>query len=312
METAYLFGIGLLQAILLLLVAPLVSGVSRVIRAKFQSRRGPGFLQDYRDLWKLLVRREVIPPEAGYIFRVTPYLLIAAMLLIAMVIPAIIDRSPLEPAGDIITVIYVFALARFFLSLSGIDSGSIFAGIGASRETTIATLNEPVMLLALFVVALLAGSTNLGTIATTLYTQQISAHTAVAAAMLAFAFATFVEMGKLPFDLAEAETEIQGGPLTEYSGRALALMKWALYLKQSVAVALFIAIFVPFGRATSVSPVSLILGEFILVAKLLLVFFILAFFENTFARFRIFDTSHVTFAAAGAAALAFAFSLGGV
>jgi hydrogenase-4 component C len=308
METTLLFSVGLLQAILLLLAAPLLSGVSRVLRAKFHSRRGPGFLQDYRDLRKLLGRREVMPPEAGIVFRTTPYVLLIAMLLIAMVIPAMIDRSPVEPAGDIIAVIYLFALARFFIALSGIDSGNIFAGIGASRETTVAILNEPVMLLALFVVALLAGSTNIGTIGATLYTGQIPAHAAIGMAMLAFAFAILVEMGKLPFDLAEAEQELQEGPLTEYSGRSLALMKLALSLKQIVAAGLFIAVFVPWGRA-SLSPLSLVFGAIVLTAKLLVIFVLLAFLENTFARLRLFDTSRVIFVGAGAAILAFAFSL---
>lgn len=312
METAQLFVVGLLQAALLLLAAPLLSGLSRVIRAKFHSRRGPSILQDYRDLNKLMTREEVIPPEAGPLFRVTPYILLATLLVIAMVIPAIINRSPVGPAGDIILVVYLFAITRFFLALTGIDSGNIFAGIGASRETTLAILNEPVMLLSLLVVALLARSTNLDTIAASLFTGHITARLAVTLAMLAFAIATVVEMGKLPFDLAEAEQELQEGPLTEYSGQGLALMKWALYLKQAVAAALFMSIFVPFGRATSLSPLSLGLGAFWLLVKLVLAFLILAFFENTFARLRIFDTWKVILAAAGAALLGFAFSLAGI
>ncbi|MEJ0094997.1 MAG: NADH-quinone oxidoreductase subunit H [Methylocella sp.] len=307
-----MFFVGLLQSLLLLAAAPLLSGMSRMLRAKFHSRRGPGVFQDYRDLRKLLARPEIIPPEAGPIFRITPYVLLTSMLLVAAVIPALIERSPMAAAGDLITVIYLFALGRFFFALCGIDSGSIFAGIGASREATLAVLNEPVMMLSLFVVALLAHSTNLGVISATIFAGQTPAYAATAMAMLAFGFSIFVEMGKLPLDLAEAEQELQEGPLTEYSGRSLALMKWGLYLKQAVTVTLFIAVFVPFGASASLSPLSLALAFLVLGIKLVVVFVAISFIENTVARIRFLDSSRLTFVAASAAVLAFAFSLAGV
>jgi hydrogenase-4 component C len=312
MQSALLLLVGLLQALLLLAAAPLLSGMSRVLRAKFHSRHGPGVLQDYRDLRKLLARAEIIPSEAGPVFRVTPYVVLVSMLLVAMAIPAIMTRSPVASIGDLVTVIYLFALGRFFFALCGIDSGSMFAGIGASRETTLAVLNEPVMMLSLFVVALLAGSTNLGVISATIFAGRTPAYAATAMAMLAFAFAVFVEMGKLPLDLAEAEQELQEGPLTEYSGRSLALMKWGLYLRQAVTVALFIAIFAPLGAAASLSPLSLALAVLVLGVKLVVVFVAISFVENTMARIRFLDSTRLTFVAASAAMLAFAFSLAGV
>ncbi|MBV8241281.1 MAG: NADH-quinone oxidoreductase subunit H, partial [Hyphomicrobiales bacterium] len=226
MQTALLFLVGVAQALLLLLLAPLLSGMSRVLRAKFHSRQGPPILQDYRDLGKLLARAEIIPAEAGVVFRVTPYALLVAMLLVAMAIPGLMTRSPVSATGDLIAVIYLFALGRFFFALSGVDSGSMFGGIGAARETTLAVLNEPVMVLSLFVVALLAGSTNLGVISASIFAGPTPAFAATAMAMVAFAFAIFLEMGKLPLDLVEAEQELQEGPLTEYSGCALGLIKW--------------------------------------------------------------------------------------
>jgi hydrogenase-4 component C len=309
MQSALLFGVGLFQAILLLLAAPLLSGISRVIRAKFHSRRGPGIWQDYRDLMKLLNRCEVIPAEAGLVFRATPYVVLVVMLLAAMVIPALMDRSPVAAAGDLITIVYLFAMARFFYALAGIDSGSMFAGVAASRETTMGVLNEPIMLLSLFTVALMAGSTNLGTIASAIRTGQMPAYAATLMAMLAFGFAIFVEMGKLPFDLVEAEQELQEGPLTEYSGRALALMKWGIELKQVVALSLFVGVFIPFGAAVSLSPLALGLGIFVLLLKLLAAFVAIAFVENTMARNQFLDVSRITFMGAGAAMLAFALSL---
>jgi hydrogenase-4 component C len=184
MQTALLFLIALAQSLLLLLLAPLLSGMSRVLRAKFHSRRGPPLLQDYRDLGKLFARAEIIPVEAGMVFHITPYVLLVAMLLVAMVIPALMTRSPIDAIGDLVAVIYLFALGRFFFALSGIDSGSMFSGIGAGRETTLAVLNEPVMMLALFIVALLAGSTNLGVISASTFTGPTPAFAATGLAML--------------------------------------------------------------------------------------------------------------------------------
>lgn len=312
MQTALLFLVGLAQALLLLLLAPLLSGMARVLRAKFHSRQGPPIIQDYLDLGKLLARAEIIPAEAGVVFRVTPYVLLVAMLLVAMAIPALMTRSPINATGDLIAVIYLFALARFFFALTGVDSGSMYAGIGAGRETTLAVLNEPVMVLSLFVVALLAGSTNLGVISASIFAGPAPAFAATAMAMIAFGFAIFVEMGKLPLDLVEAEQELQEGPLTEYSGCSLGLIKWGFYLKQTVTAAMFLGVFVPAGAAATLAPLPLALAAAALVLKLVIVFLAIAFVENTMARIRFLSSSRLTFVAASAAMLAFAFSLAGI
>ena len=311
-QAALLFGVAVAQAVLLLLAVPVLAGAITVLRAKFHSRQGPGIWQDYRDLVKLLNRREVIPAKAGLAFRATPYVVLVAMLLVAMSIPAVTDRSPVAATGDLITIIYLFAMARFFYALAGIDSSSMFAGVGASRETTMGVLNEPVMILSLFTVALMAGSTDLGTIAATIRAGRMPSYAATLMAMLAFGFAVFVEMGKLPFDLVEAEQELQEGPVTEYSGRALGLAKWGIALKQIVALSLFIGVFLPFGSAVSLTWLTLGVGTVVLLVKLLVAFVAIAFIENTMARNQFLDVSRITFIGAGAAALAFALSLAGV
>ncbi|MCL6408858.1 hydrogenase 3 membrane subunit, partial [Dickeya dadantii] len=196
--------------------------------------------------------------QSGIIFRAMPWVLLGSMLLIAMTLPVLTRTSPFGGAGDIITLLYLFALFRFFFSLSGLDTGSTFAGIGASRELTLGVLVEPTLILGLLVVALIAGSTNIGTISATL-TDAWSSPTATLLALLACGFASFIEMGKIPFDVAEAEQELQEGPLTEYSGCALALVKWGIGLKQVVVAALFLAVFMPFGKASEITAGSLLL-----------------------------------------------------
>jgi hydrogenase-4 component C len=306
--------VGLLQALLLLLVAPLFSGFSRVMRAKMHSRRGPGLLQNYRDLAKLMKRQEVVSEQAGWVFRATPYITMAAMLLVAMIIPIFTVQSPYGWVGDLILVVYLYALSRFFFSLCGLETGSTFGGIGGRRELLVAALVEPVMLMVLFVMALLAGSTNLGVISTKVVSGEIPFYTSVWLGMLAFALASFVEMGKLPFDLAEAEQELQEGPLTEFSGRSLALMKWGIYLKQLVIVSLFLGVFLPFGSVSGITSglpwlLSILLAVVVFFVKVILFYFIAGILENSMARVRFLKASAVTWAALGAAILSFVFYL---
>ena len=237
----YLVIFALAQAVILLMLTPLFTGISRQIRARMHSRRGPEIWQDYRDIHKLFKRQEVAPISSGLMFRLMPWVLISSMLVLAMALPLFITVSPFAGGGDLITLIYLLALFRFFFALSGLDTGSPFAGVGASRELTLGILVEPMLILSLLVLALIAGSTHIEMISNTLAMGWNSPLTTVLA-LLACGFACFIEMGKIPFDVAEAEQELQEGPLTEYSGAGLALAKWGLELKQVVMAALFVAL----------------------------------------------------------------------
>jgi hydrogenase-4 component C len=208
--------------------------------------------------------------------------------------------------------VYLFALQRVFVSLAGLDSGSSFGGISARRELLISALIEPVLLLVVFVMALLAGSTNLGIISSRIAAGEFHFSMAYWLSLASFAFATFVEMGKLPFDLAEAEQELQEGPLSEYSGRSLAIFKWAIYLKQLVLVALFIALFVPFGAITVFTPLAFLLALVVFILKAGLFYFVVAVLENAMARLRFMKAPAVTWLALGAAVLSFVFYLANV
>ncbi len=304
--------LGLFQALFLFAVAPLFSGFARVLRAKIQNRRGPPLLQNYRDLLKLMKRQEVISEQATWMFRATPYILNASMLLVAMLIPLHTVYSPMGAAGDLILLIYLFALPRFFFALAGLDSGSPFGAIGSRRELLVSSLVEPILLLVVFVMALLSGSTNLGVITGQVAQGGLPLSMAFLLSMAAFAFALFFEMGRLPFDLAEAEQELQEGPLAEYSGRSLALMKWGLYLKQLVLTALFIALFFPYGSLVRFSWPGAVgaLAAFLLKAALF--YFFIAVVENVMARIRFMKAYAAAWFALGAAVMAFVFYLASV
>ena len=297
--------LSLIQALALFACAPLLSGVTRVARARLHNRRGPGVMQEYRDLFKLLGRQSVAPAASGWVFRFMPFAMIAVMATIAAALPVVTVGSPLPALGDLITLLYLFAIARFFFAIAGLDTGSPFTGIGASREAMLGVLVEPVLLLGLWVAASVAGSTQIGNIAAAVYHWPLGHSLALALALAACAFATFIEMGKLPFDLAEAEQELQEGPLSEYSGAGFALLKWGISLKQLVVLQMFVGVFLPWGQMTRVSAAGLLFAVAVAVLKLLAGVLVIALFENSMARLRFVAASRVTWAGFGLAFLAF-------
>ncbi|EOI3470601.1 respiratory chain complex I subunit 1 family protein [Cronobacter turicensis] len=295
----------LLQALALFACAPLLSGVTRVARARLHNRRGPGVLQEYRDLLKLLGRQSVAPAASGWVFRFTPYAMLAVMFTIAAALPVVTVRSPLPGAGDLITLLYLFAIARFFFAIAGLDTGSPFTGIGASREAMLGVLVEPILLLGLWVAATVAGSTHISLIAARVYDWPVAHSLTLVLALAACTFATFIEMGKLPFDLAEAEQELQEGPLSEYSGAGFALLKWGISLKQLVVLQMFVGVFVPWGQMLTFSLSGMAIALALAVVKLLVGVLIIALFENSMARLRFNAVSRVTWTGFGLAFLAF-------
>ena len=295
----------LIQALVLFAIAPLLSGITRVTRARMHNRRGPGVMQEYRDLFKLFSRQSVAPAASGWVFRLMPFVMVGVMLTIATALPVVTLYSPLPSLGDLITLIYLFAIARFFFAIAGLDTGSPFTGIGASREAMLGVLVEPILILGLWVAAQVAGSTHISNIAYTIY-HWPAAHTlTLLLALAACAFATFIEMGKLPFDLAEAEQELQEGPLTEYSGAGFAVLKWGISLKQLVVLQMFVGVFLPWGQMSEFSWGGLVIALVLAVVKLVLGVLIIALFENSMARLKMLETAAVTWAGFGFAFLAF-------
>ncbi|POP46420.1 hydrogenase 3 membrane subunit [Superficieibacter electus] len=297
--------LALLQALVLFAFAPLLSGITRVARARMHNRRGPSVLQEYRDIIKLLGRQSVAPAASGWVFRATPFVMAGVMLTIAAALPVVTVASPLPQLGDLITLIYLFAVARFFFAISGLDTGSPFTAIGASREAILGVLVEPVLLLGLWVAAQVAGSTHISSITDTIYHWPAARSIPLVLALCACAFATFIEMGKLPFDLAEAEQELQEGPLSEYSGSGFGVIKWAISLKQLVVLQMFVGVFIPWGQMVEFSVSGLLLAVVVAIVKVIAGVLIIALFENSMARLRLDITGRITWAGFGFAFLAF-------
>ncbi len=282
----------LLQLLLVLVAAPLVNGIIKKTKARFQRRRGAGIIQPYFDLTKLLRKEVVVSPVSSWLFRVTPYLLFSSTLIIALLVPMVVTPVPLHWIGDIITVVYLFALGRFFVALVGLDTGSAFGGLGSSREMSIASIIEPAMMLAIFTLAVTAGSTNLSVIVEKLSSSPASMMNP--AHLLAFSglfIVTIAETGRVPVDNPDTHLEltmIHEAMILEYSGRYLALIEWASQMKLVIFLALLSNMFFPIGMATTWSPGALVVGGIAFFSKVVVLAIIVAVVESTNAKLRLF------------------------
>jgi formate hydrogenlyase subunit 4 len=282
----------LLQMALALVLAPLVSGFIRKCKALLQNRRGPGLLQPYFDLFKLLRKGTVVSQHASWIFRVTPYVSFLTALMVALMIPMITTAVPLSLFGGVIAVIYLLALGRFFVALAALDTASAFGGMGSSREMTVAAIAEPAMMLSIFSVAITAGSTNLSQVVqSTLQHQEQFLSPAHILAFAAMFIVLIAETGRIPVDNPATHLEltmIHEAMVLEYSGRYLALIEWAASIKQLVLMALLANLFFPLGLATEVTATTVALGLIWLVVKLLVLAGAVVLVEFTNAKLRLF------------------------
>ena len=280
------------QTVLLLALAPLLSGCIRNWKAKLQNRRGSPIWQPYLDLAKFLRKDMVISEHASWIFRAMPYALFVSTLLAGLMIPLLTVTAPLSLFGGALAFVGLLALGRFFLALAGLDPGSAFGGMGSSREVTIAAIAEPALMLAIFTVAITAGSTNLSQM---LAVAQGPAWKLLNPAhVLAFAALFIVllaETGRIPVDNPATHLEltmIHEAMILEYSGRYLALIEWSAALKQLVLMTLLVNVFFPVGIATTLSPASLTVALCCLMLKLLGLAVAIVLVETTNAKLRLF------------------------
>jgi formate hydrogenlyase subunit 4 len=283
----------LTQLALLLAIAPLTGGVMKTAKARFQTRRGPGVLQPYRDLYKLLHKGMVAPDTASWLFPAAPYVLFLSALLAGLMIPMVAADAPLSLFGGVLAVVYLLGLGRFFLALGGLDTGSSFGGLGSSREMTISALAEPAMMLAIFTVAIGAGSTNLSVVAHTALGQ--SWRFLAPSQMLAFAALLIVliaETGRIPVDNPATHLEltmIHEAMILEYSGPYLALIEWGAWIKQLILMTLLVNTFFPFGLSPAWAMDSGLLASLAwYLLKLLLLSGIIVVIETTNAKMRLF------------------------
>src|SRR2546427_11386942 len=242
-----------LQWLVAVLGAPLLVGIVGKTKARLQGRRGAGVWQPYRNLRKLLVKEVVISGTTSWVFRLTPYVVISTMLLSALMVPVLTTPGALPFLGNIIMLMSVFLLGTFFLALAALDAGSSFGGMGSSREMAIAALAEPTVRIAIFAIALRAGSTDLNEMVRRSGSDPLLLlNPGHLLAFLSFVIVALAETGRLPVDNPSTHLEltmIHEAMILEYSGRYLALIEWASSIKLFLFLTLLGNIFFPWGVA---------------------------------------------------------------
>jgi formate hydrogenlyase subunit 4 len=285
----------LLQAALVLAVAPLLTGFVRVLKARLLGRQGPPLLQPYRDLLRLLRKDPVIADNASWLFRGAPYLGFALIWLGACLIPTFSSRIGLGATADFIALMGILAGARFVQALAGLDVGTAFGGIGSSRDMMIGALAEPAVLMVIFTVSLLTHTTSLPLISEFMQTGSVGLRVSLALALIALVMVAIAENARIPVDNPATHLEltmVHEAMVLEYSGRHLALIEATAMLKLVLYLSLIAAIFVPFGMATGTGPAGAIaLGLATWVGKLAAGGALLAVFETSIAKMRVFRVS---------------------
>lgn len=280
------------KILFVLLTSPLCIGIIRKAKARMQNRAGASIMQPYADLWKLFHKDEVIPSDASWIFRVTPYLLFGIGVLLPLAVPLLTTAETVQLFGDFLVVVYLLALSTFFLALSGIDAGSAFGGFGSSREMTLAALTEGTMVFSFLPAVLLTHTTSLGIIAGSLTQLSFGNYFPVAIAAVGFGIALLAETSRMPFDNPATHLEltmIHEAMILEYSGKRLALVEWASANKLLFFILMAANVFFPWGIAHSALTVpALLVALGAVLGKIVVMLLIIAFIESRIAKLRLF------------------------
>jgi formate hydrogenlyase subunit 4 len=280
------------QMLLVLLLSPLLTGFVRKVKARLLRREGPPLLQPYRDLIRLTRKEVVLAQNASWLFRVIPYIIFAGTWVAAALVPTFRSGLLFSWTADLIAIIALLGSARFFLALAGLDVGTSFGGIGASREMMIASLAEPAMLMIMFTLALIAGSTQLSAMAAFMLSSQVGLRVSLGLALLALIMVAIAENARIPVDNPATHLEltmVHEAMVLEYSGRHLALIDLTSELKLLLYVSLIGCLFVPWGiAAPGAGAQAIATGIATYVAKLAAGGVLLALFETAIAKMRVF------------------------
>ncbi len=291
-ETAIAVAAAGVQIALVLVGAPYLSGLMRQVRARIEGRAGAGVGQPMRDLRKLLRKESTRPEGTSVVFVAAPLILMASSIFLAAVIPFVTTVAAVGGVSDLFAVVAILLLGTVSLTLAGLDTGTAFGGMGASREVTIVALVEPTILLAIFALSVRVGSSDLTDIvAGAIASPSHLLSPASLLAAVAFAVVIIAEAGRLPVDNPSTHLEltmIHEAMVLEYSGKDLAMVELAASMRLVLLLGLGVNLFAPWGVATSLEPIALLIGVVVLIAKIALVGIGLAVFEVFMAKLRLF------------------------
>jgi formate hydrogenlyase subunit 4 len=291
MTTAFALLSQLLHAALMLAAAPLLVGLLAWARARLLGRLGASPLQPWRDLRRLAHKQPVLAENASWLFGAAPAVSFAATLAAAALVPSFALGMTTAPVADLLVIAALLALARCAIALAGMDAGTAFGGLGASRAMTFAVFAEPGLLLVIFTLALLVGSTNLPVIAEALRESRLGLPLSLGLVLLSIIIIALAGNGRIPVDHPATGLElsmVHEAMVLEYSGRRLALLAWGVALRLLLWLTLIGTLFLPAGMAApGASPLTWPLGLLAWAAKIGAMAAGLAAFETLTARMRL-------------------------
>jgi formate hydrogenlyase subunit 4 len=304
--------VNILPVLILILGAPLVRAIVARLKARLQRRRGASMWRPYAELFKLLRKEELVPPTSSVVFRLAPIVLVGATVGAAAFVPVVHASALLGSRGDFFLFVYMLALGRFFLSLGALDGGSAFGGMGASREALVSSLAEAPFLLGLVAIAVLAARADIaGMVAWTLEQNIFNISAVHILALTSLAMVTLAETGRMPVDNPTTHLEltmIHEGMVLEYSGPSLALIEWASAIKLHAMLALLIALFFPWGMASSGPRWEVAVALLLYCAKVAVLMVLLSVIESAVAKLRMYLVPDFLGVASALSALAVIFT----
>lgn len=280
------------QMVLVLAASPLATGLVRAFKARLQRRQGPSIFQPYRDLARLLRKETVIAEAASPLFRIAPYVIFSLTWIAVALVPTFAAGLMFSWTADLIAIVALLGAARFVLALAGLDVGASFGGIGTSREIMIAALAEPALIMVVFTLALIAGSTQLSVVSAFMASDQVGLRASLGLALVALIMVGLAENARMPIDNPATHLEltmVHEAMVLEYSGRHLALIELAASLKLLLYISLIACVFAPWGIAQAGDgEAALVVGVGVFLGKLLVACLALAVFETSVAKLRVF------------------------
>lgn len=288
----------IIQLVIILLTAPLVGGIIKKVKALTQHRRGAPVLQMYYDLYKLTKKDVTVSATASWVYRAAPYVVFVSAVAAALFVPVSAGLMPAGFPGDAIMFVYLLALGRFFLMLAALDTGSTFGGMGSSREGMISSLIEPAIIIALFTIGLVSGSTSI------FQMMQVAAfetvplmHPVYIVTFLAMILVLIAETCRIPVDDPSTHLEltmVHEAMILEYSGRHLALVEYGAAVKQLVFITFIVNIFLPLdGLIAFTGVAAVVISLLIYLAKVVVISLVVALLEVCTVKLPLFSVPNL-------------------
>jgi formate hydrogenlyase subunit 4 len=291
MDYLALIAYGILNMLFVLLVSPLFISLIKIVKAHAQKRKGPPLLQTYRSLAKLLKKETVYSSNSSWIMRATPLVNVAAVLVASLFVPMIIIPQPTDLVGNIILFLYLLAMAKFFMALSGLDAGSTFGGMGSSREMAISALIEPVVIVVFAAMAFAFKTINLPDMFRSALASNVLVDPVITLISISLFIVIIVESARVPVDNPETHLEltmIHEAMILEQSGKNLAMMELSSAMKQLLLMGVLINILVPWGLTADFTPQAILISLSAFLLKAVILAVIIGLFESSCAKSRLF------------------------